>query len=113
MSVSLKTGSSITVLVYRVVEDEPVGEGKHTWKTAAIAVERASARQIKLARPLPGHGGSVFKPTDLGRLFFESPLQAIKHFLIARQLEIDSFDRKRKEAERAIAWAKSQEGIAP
>lgn len=111
MSVSLRTGSNITVLVYRVVEDDPAGEGKHTWKAAAVAVERASARQIKLARPLPGHGGTLFKPADLGRLFFETPLQAIKHFLAARRLEIDSIDRKRKEVERAIAWATSQEGM--
>ena len=113
MSVSLRTGSNITVLVYRVVEDDPAGEGKHTWKAAAIAVERASARQIKLARPLPGHGGTVFKPTDLGRLFFESPLQAIRHFLTGRRMEIESLDRRRAEVERAIAWAKSQEEIGP
>lgn len=105
----LKTGT----VVYRVVEVDPPTKGAHTWKAAAVIVERASAKQIKLATPLPENGGTVFKPDALGRLFFESPLQAIQHFLTARRLEIESFDRRRKEAERAVAWATSQEGLTP
>jgi hypothetical protein len=105
---ALKAGS----VVYRVVEVDP-DEGKHTWKAAAITVERASARQVKLKRPLPGHGGTLFKPNALGHYFFETPLQAIRHFLTARRLEIEGLDRRRKETERAIAWATSQEGMTP
>ena len=100
-------------LVYRVAEIDPPPDarGPHTWKAACVVVERASNRQIKLKTPLPGHGGTVFKPDVLGRLFFETPLQAIQFFLTARRLEIESLDRRRKEAERAIAWATSQEGV--
>ncbi len=105
---ALKTAT----VVYRVVEVDPPSEGAHTWKTAAIVVERASAKQIKLKTPLPDNGRTVFKPEALGRLFFETPLQAIQHFLAARRLEIESFDRRRKEAERAVAWATSQEGMS-
>lgn len=101
-------------LVYRVVEVDPPPDerGPHTWKAAAVVVERASDRQVKLKTPLPGNGGTVFKPDALGRLFFETPLQAIQFFLAARRLEIESLDRRRKEAERAVAWATSQEGMS-
>lgn len=107
-SMPLKAGS----VVYRVVEIDPwPEEGPHTWKASASTVERASDRQIKLKRPLPGRGGTLFKPSELGRLFFETPLQAIQHFLAARRLEIESLDRRRKEAERAVTWATGQEGM--
>ena len=106
---TLKSG----VLVYRVIEVDPFGEGPHTWQAVAVGVERASERQVKLKRPLPGHGGMVFKPNALGRAFFETPLQAIQHFLASRRLEIAALDHRRKEAERAVAWATSQEGMTP
>lgn len=114
MSTTLKAGS----LVYRVIEidpfdSDPDAKGESTWKAAAIAVVRASERQIKLKRPLPGHGGTLFKPSALGHNFFETPLQAIQHFLAARRLEIDALDSRRKELERAITWATSQEGMSP
>lgn len=110
MSVPLKAGS----LIYCVVEvDSWPDKGEHAWKAATIVVEHASARQIKLKKPLPGHGGTVFKPDALGRVFFETPLRAIQHFLSARRREIEALDRRRNEAERAIAWATSQEGMAP
>ena len=101
-------------LIYRVVEVDPPPDVRepHTWKAACVVVERASDRQIKLKMPLPGHGGTVFKPDALGRLFFETPLQAIQFFLTARRLEIEALDRRRTEAERAIAWATtSQESM--
>jgi hypothetical protein len=105
----------IYTLVYVVVEVDPTPDvcEQHTWKAASIVVEKASDRQVKLKTPLPGHGGTVFKPDALGRLFFETPLQAIQFFLTARCLEIESLDRRRKEAERALAWATSQEGVIP
>ena len=111
MTRALKAGS----LVYRVGEVDPPPDKRepHTWKAACVAVERASARQVKLKTPFAGLGGTVYKPDALGRLFFETPLQAIQFFLTARRLEIESIDRRRKEAERAIAWATSQEGMAP
>jgi len=107
---TLKAGS----LVYRVVEFDPPPDNRerHAWKAACVRVVRASARQVKLQTPLPGNGGTVFKPDALGRLFFESPLQAIQFFLAERRLEIESLDRRRKEAERALAWATSQEGMS-
>jgi hypothetical protein len=100
-------------LVYRVIEVDPPPDvyEPHTWKVASAVVERASARQVKLKTRLLGLGNMVFEPSAFGRLFFESPLQAIQHFLTERRLEIESLDRKRKNAERAVAWATSQEGI--
>lgn len=109
MSTPLKAGS----LIYLVIEDDPVGAGPHTWKVAAVEVERASLRQIKLKRPLPDNGGTVFKPDALGRLFFETLLQAIQHFLIAQRLKIETFTRRCAEAKRAVAWATSQESGDP
>lgn len=84
----MKPGS----LVYVVAEVDPPPDvrGQHTWKAASVVVEKASERQIKLKTPLPGHGGTVFKPDVVGRLFFETPLQAIQYFLTARRLEIES-----------------------
>jgi hypothetical protein len=101
------------VVVYRVVEvDPPPGEsGLHTWKAAAATVERGSAKQIKLRAPFSGLDRTVFDPSAFGRVFFETPLQAIQFFLAERRLEIEAIDRRRKAAERAIAWATSQEGI--
>ena len=100
-------------LVYRVVEIDPPpdDQGPYTWKAAAVIVERASAKQIKLKTPFSGIARTIFQPDAFGRLFFASPLQAIQSFLIERRLEIESFERRRKEAERAIAWAESQEGM--
>jgi hypothetical protein len=109
VSTPLKAGH----LVYRVIEIDPPNEGLHTWKAACVAVKHASARQIWLKSSFSGLSGTRFKPDALGRHFFETPLQAIQHFMIARSLEIESLDRKRTEAERAIAWAASQEGMKP
>ena len=111
MSGPLKAGHC----VYRVVEVDPLPDeaGPHTWKVACIIVEKASARQVKLRGRFDGLSNIVFEPTALGRLFFESPLQAIQCFLTARQLEVESLDRKKKTVERAIAWATSQAGMAP
>lgn len=99
----------MSYVIYRVIEVDPVDKGLHTWKVAAIEVERESPRQIKLKSPLPENGGTVFKPDARGRLFFETPLQAIQHFLISQRLRIETFTRRREEAERAVAWAMSQD----
>lgn len=100
-------------LVYRVVEVDPPPDdrGPHTWKAAAVVVERASAKQIKLKTPFTGLMRTIYAPSEFGRVFFETPLQAIEFFLTERQLEIQSLDRRRKEFERAIEWATSQEGV--
>lgn len=105
----LKAGS----VVYRVVEVDPPPDKyePHTWKAAAVTIAKASTKQLKLSKPFPGLSRTLFDPSALGRVFFESPLQAIQHFLAERRLEIVSLDRKRKEAERAIAWAQIQEGV--
>ena len=101
------------VIVYRVVEIDPPSDDSslHTWKAAAAVVERASAKQIKLRSPFPGLSRTVFEPSAFGRAFFDTPLQAIRAFLAERRLEIESIDRRRKTAERAIAWATNQEGV--
>jgi hypothetical protein len=97
-------------VVYRVEEDDPPPDvhGPHSWKTVARTVEKASARQIKLRTPFPGHFRVLYPPDALGRVFFETPLQAIRHFLVERRLEIESLDRRLKEAARAVAWAEGQ-----
>ena len=109
MTSALKAGC----VVYRVIEVDPPPDRRepHTWKAAAVIVERASDRQIKLKTPFSDLARTVFPPNAFGRVFFETPLQAIRFFVTARRLEIESFDRRRKEAERAIAWATSQEGM--
>ena len=100
-------------IVYRVIEDDPPGKGPHTWKVVAIAVAHASVKQIKLKTFMPGSYRTRFTPDALGRVFFETPLQAIQHFLIAQRMEIEALDRRRAEADRAIAWAMNQEGMKP
>ena len=101
------------VVVYRVVEIDPPPDvdERHTWKVAATTVERGSAKQIKLRTSFPGLARTVFDPSAFGSVFFETPLQAIRAFLAGRRLEIETIDRRRKDAERAIAWATSQEGV--
>lgn len=99
-------------VVYRVVEVDPADEDEpHTWKVAAITVQAASARQIRLKTYFSGIARRVFHPDALGRTFFETPLQAVQHFLASQQLEIESLDRKKRTVERAIAWARGQEGM--
>ena len=106
----LKTGS----VVYRVIEIDPPEEGAlHTWHVEARVVERASPRQIKLEKPFSGTWRTQWAPDAPGRYFFETPLQAIQHFLAAQRLAIDTCERKKKDAERAISWATSQEGTSP
>jgi hypothetical protein len=97
-------------VVYRVIEVDlpPDVPGPHTWEAAAVIVERASDKQIKLTRQFPGLARTVFEPTAFGRVFFETPQQAIQCFLTERRDEITSIDRRRKEAEQALAWATSQ-----
>jgi hypothetical protein len=108
-SCTLKAGC----LVYRVVEVDPPSEGLHTWKAACVVVKYASTKQILLKTPFSGFFSTRFKPNALGHHFFETPLQAIQHFLITRRLEIEALDRQRTEADRAIAWAEGQEGMKP
>lgn len=98
-------------LVYRVIEDDPPDKGPHTWKVTSVVVASASAKQIKLKIYFPGLYRTRFDPDALGRVFFETPLQALQHFLIAQRMEIEALDRRRVEAARAVAWAVGQEGM--
>ena len=100
-------------IVYRVGEVDPPDEKLHTWKVNAIVVERASDKQIKLKTPFPGLHRTLFNPDAFGRAFFATPLQAIQAFLAEQRGDIESADRRRKEAERAVTWAESQEGMNP
>lgn len=97
-------------VVYRVIEVDPPPDvlEPHTWEAASVSVERASDKQIKLKRPFQGLARTVFEPTAIGRVFFETPQQAIQCFLTERRNEIMSLDRRRKEAARALAWAEGQ-----
>lgn len=99
-----------STVVYRVIEVDPPPDvpGPHTWQAGAVIVERASSKQIKLKRPFPGLARTVFEPSAFGRLFFETPGQAIQAFLTEQRSEIAALDRKKKTAERALAWAESQ-----
>lgn len=109
MSTPLKAGH----LVYRVVEVEtdPPDILPYTWKVDCVTVESATARQISLQRHFVGGANRLFKPSALGSIFFETPLQAIQFFLTARLLELESLAHKKTEAARAIAWAAGQEGM--
>lgn len=99
-------------VVYRVIEFDPPLEPS-TWKVVARIVDRASPKQIKRQTPFPGLGRTIFDPKALGSLFFETPLQAIHGFLTECRREIEEADRKKTEAEKAIVWATSQEGLSP
>jgi hypothetical protein len=98
-------------LVYRVIEIDPPNEGPITWQVTSAVVKSASAKQIQLKTYLPGLWRTRFKPNMLGRTFFETPLGAIQWFSAAQRGEIETMDRRRKQAERAIAWATAQEGV--
>lgn len=102
-------------IVYRVVEVDPPPDDPrpHSWKAAAVTVEKASAKQLLLKTPFPGLARTRFEPSAFGRVFFETPLQAIKAFLAEKRLEIASLDRRKMEAERAVAWVENQDGIKP
>jgi len=97
-------------VVYRVIEVDPPPDvpGLHTWQAGSVIVERASDKQIKLRRPFPGLARLVFEPSAFGHYFFETAQQAIQAFLIERRSEIKALDRRKKEAERALAWAEGQ-----
>jgi hypothetical protein len=77
-------------VVYRVIEVDlpPDIQGPHTWKVAAVVVERASDKQIKLKQAFPGLHRKVFEPTAFGRVFFETTQQAIQCFLTEYRSEI-------------------------
>jgi hypothetical protein len=107
---SLKTGD----VVYRVVEyDSPDENTPHTWKIESRAVKQASSRQVTLVRLFTGLSRQRFAPDDLGRLFFATPGQAVEAFAGHQRGEIDSLDRRRREAERALAWAYGQGAMVP
>jgi hypothetical protein len=97
-------------LVYRVNEADPPAKGPHTWTVASVAVEQASTKQIKL-KSCSATGWRVkFEPGALGRVFFATPAAAIAAFLAAKRRELEILERRRKDSERAIAWAVRQQG---
>ena len=96
-------------MVYRVVEVDPPGDVRHTWKVSSAVVKHASDKQIKLKTYLSGTFRVQYDPSALGRVFFETPSAAIEAFLAHQRGEIESLDRRRAEADRAIAWATAQE----
>jgi hypothetical protein len=107
VTVPLKAGDA----VYRVIEIDPPDDTPYTWKVACVTVAKASDRQVRLKTNFSGLSRRLFKPDALGRVFFESPLQAIQFFVAERRHEIESLDRRKKDAERALAWAASQRGM--
>lgn len=104
---TLKAGD----LVYRVVQHDPPGKKPHTWKIVTAVVEHASTKQIKLKTYFQGLWRTRFEPHALGSSFFETPRAAIQYFLTSARREIETLESRRKDAERAIAWATSQEGM--
>jgi hypothetical protein len=101
-AVTLKAGD----LVYRVAAYDPAEEGAiHTWKIEHRVVKQASDRQIVLKSFFPGHFRIQFDPTALGLTFFATPQLAVEAFAEKQRAEIENLDRKRKAAERALAWA--------
>jgi hypothetical protein len=101
--VSLSAGD----LVYRVIEVDPP-EGSHTWEVASVVVRHASAKQIKLTKYFAHTWRALFEPDALGRVFFATPAAAIAAFLTERRTELETLERRRQDAERAIAWASEQ-----
>lgn len=97
-------------VVYRVIEVDPPPDvpGPHTWQVGSVIVERASDKQIKLRSLFAGLPRLVFEPSAFGRYFFETPQQAIQAFLTERKGELVALDRRRRDAERALAWAENQ-----
>lgn len=105
----LKTGD----LVYRVAESDHPDKVPHTWKVVSRVVKKASAKQITLASFFPGHYLVQFTPDALGRVFFSAPSAAIEAFARQQRLDIENLDRRRKETERALAWAYAQGARVP
>lgn len=99
-------------LVYRVVEWDSPENDPHTWKVMSVAVERASVKQIKLKTYFSSLYRVQYEPRALGRIFFATPEAAVAAFLSAQRSELESLERHRKNAERAIAWAIAQEKVA-
>lgn len=97
--------------VYRVVEDDPPGEGPHTWTVSTVVVKSASAKQIMLRGYFSGVGRRAFAVDALGRVFFQTESSAIQWFLEHQRREIEALDRHRATADRAIAWAYKQMGV--
>lgn len=101
-------------LVYRVGEFDPPEEGlHHTWKIESRAIKSASDRQITLASYFYGTSLLQFTPDALGRVFFATPAEAVEAFAWRQRDEMESLDRRRKDAERAILWAYEQGAKVP
>ena len=98
MTASLRPGDR----VYRVIEDDPPGEGPHTWMVAAAVVKRASDKQILLRGYFSGVSRRLFTADALGRVFFQTEARAIQWFLEHQRREIEALDRHRATANRAI-----------
>lgn len=101
-----------TVVLYKVVEADPAPgvEGLHSWEVQARQAD-VSDRQIRLKHPFSSGFGTRFKRdgrNSIGWIFFETPLQAINYFLLAKREEVLSYERRKAEAERAIAWANNE-----
>lgn len=101
-------------LVYRVIAHDPPEEGvRHTWNIESRKVKQASGKQIALASYFSGVFKKVFNPNALGRVFFATPKSAIDAFAEHQRSKIESFDRQRKESERALVWAYEQGAKCP
>lgn len=98
---SLRAGD----LVYRVIEVDLPTEAPHTWEVASVVVRHVGAKQIKLARCFASVWRVLFDLDALGRVFFATPAAAITAFLTERRSELETLERRRQDAERAITWA--------
>jgi hypothetical protein len=103
-----------SIVVYRVApyirhDDEP----ETTPKYRVEARDAKAGKMIALARPFTDLSKTCYSQKALGRIFFETPLQAIVNFAANQRLAIESADRARREAERALFWAYTQGAPVP
>lgn len=99
-----------TIVVYRVEEvNPPPGvKGPHTWKVAAIEAY-VHRKTIQLTKRFWNIEKIMWQPDALGRVFFETPLQAIDYFKRSQMALVESHQRCILENQRAIAWAQEQQ----
>lgn len=101
-------------IVYRVVpyvgHDDETDPPNHAVETRIV---KAAGKMIILVRPFTDLMKTRFAKDALGRIFFETPLQAIVHFAAEQRIAIDRADRARRRAESALFWAYEQGAPVP
>jgi hypothetical protein len=101
-------------VVYRVVpyvgHDDETNPPNHAVEARIV---KSAGKMITLARSFTDRLKTRYDQKALGRVFFETPLQAITNFAAEQRIAIDSADRARHRAERALFWAYEQGAPVP